>query len=373
MDILPSSLKNNSVGSGRYRRNLSRPLQVRTHLIWASVIALLTAGLSLAAASSLRNVFGNYTTVVRFALLIATLCVVFGPIVKGIGPARAAKYLWEKQDIVASRVQADQARHYFLRTIGFSGFLLFVYALVIFVRAGDGAVQKTFLQWDLIELSYVDIIKALWINVVIAVVAQIMSMIFGLVLAIGRLLPGRSLGPIRALAVAYVDVFRALPAIIVIYLICFGLPLTGIPYLSQASPIVYAVAALTITFSAYNAELFRSGIEAVHESQVSAALSLGMTPFSVMRKVVLPQAFRNITAPLLSYFIALQKDTALVNVVGIIDVFTQAKIFASAYFNLSTISVVCFLFIVLTIPQTRLVDALLARRDKRFSKSSGAK
>ena len=242
---------------------------------------------------------------------------------------------------------------------------------IIFFTSADFAVQKTFLDWELISTSFVDITYALWINVSIAVIAQILSMILGLMLAIARLLPSRGLLPIRLLAIAYIDVFRGLPAIVVIYLVCFGLPITRIPILSEAPPVVYAIAALTITFSAYNAELFRAGIEAVQESQVSAALSLGMTPAAVMRMVILPQAARNVTAPVLSLFIALQKDTALVNVVGIIDSFTQAKIIASQQFNLSAISVVCFLFILLTIPQTRFVDALLARSDSRKMRVRG--
>lgn len=345
----------------------SRPLPFRKHLAGAIVAIALT--LSLASLVALGLVTRTGHQIIWLLTVIGTAACLAFPTVKAVSNWLAFRRNWASGNVVAARVDVAQLRHHLLRVIGASGFLSFAFILVIFFTAGNDAVQKTFLQWNLVQLSFAEVLKALWINVLIAIVAQILSMIGGLVLAIGRLLPGRSLGPIRTLAIAYIDVFRGLPAVIVIYLVCFGLPITGIPILSEGSPIVYAVIALTMTFSAYNAEIFRAGIEGVNESQTAAAYSLGMTRVAVMRLVILPQAIRAIMAPLLSLFIALQKDTALVNVVGIIDAFTQAKIFSSQHFNLSAISVVCFLFILLTIPQTRLVDALLARSDKRQSRT----
>jgi polar amino acid transport system permease protein len=151
----------------------------------------------------------------------------------------------------------------------------------------------------------------------------------------------------------------------VIYLIGFGLPLAHVPVLSQLSPMWAAVLALTLTYGAYVAEVYRAGIDSVHWSQVSAARSLGLSYGKTMRFVVVPQAIRRVIPPLLNDFIGLQKDTALVTVIGTVDAFTQAKIYASNYFNLSSVTVVAVIFVLVTIPQTRLVDRLIERDRRR--------
>jgi polar amino acid transport system permease protein len=164
--------------------------------------------------------------------------------------------------------------------------------------------------------------------------------------------------------------FRGLPAIINIYLIGFGIPLTGLPVLKDLQPESYAILALTLTYGAYVAEVYRSGIESIHWSQVAAARSLGLSYMQTMRYVVVPQAVRRIIPPLLNDFIGLQKDTALVNVIGSIDAFNQARIVASNHFNLSPVTTVALLFILITIPQTRLVDKLI-ERDQRRTRAGG--
>ena len=167
------------------------------------------------------------------------------------------------------------------------------------------------------------------------------------------------------MATVYTDIFRGLPAIICIYLVGFGLPLTGLPLLGNWPPEWYAILALTLTYGAYVAEVYRAGIESVHWSQVAAARSLGLSFFQTLRFVVVPQAVRRIIPPLLNDFISLQKDTALVNVIGAIDAFNQAKIVASNHFNLSSVTTVAFLFVLITIPQARFVDRLLEREQRR--------
>ena len=147
------------------------------------------------------------------------------------------------------------------------------------------------------------------------------------------------------LATFYIDAFRAVPAIIVIYLVGFGLPLAGVPVLSSLSPTWAAILALSLTYGAYVAEVYRAGIESIHWSQTAAARSLGPVLRQTMRYVVVPQAVRRVIPPLLNDFIGLQKDTALVTVIGTVDAFTQAKIFASNYFNLSAVTVVAALFV----------------------------
>ncbi len=190
-------------------------------------------------------------------------------------------------------------------------------------------------------------------------------LIWGLIVAIARLMPGEAGRPVRLIATIYTDMFRGLPAIINIYLIGFGIPLTGLPYLKDLSPESYAIIALTLTYGAYVAEVYRAGIDSIHRSQVSAARSLGLSYMQTLRYVVVPQAVRRIIPPLLNDFIGLQKDTALVNVIGSIDAFNQARIIGANYFNLSPVTTVALLFIVITIPQARFVDRLLEREQRR--------
>src|SRR5262249_17397504 len=154
--------------------------------------------------------------------------------------------------------------------------------------------------------------------------------------------------PVRALAIAYTDIFRGLPAIINVYLIGFGISLSGLPYAKDWAPETFAIIALTMTSSAYVAEVYRAGIESIHRSQTAAARSLGLSHGQTLRFVTVPQAVRRILPPLLNNFIGLQKDTALVNIIGSLDAFNQAKIIASSQFNLSAVSTVAFLFVLIT-------------------------
>jgi polar amino acid transport system permease protein len=168
-----------------------------------------------------------------------------------------------------------------------------------------------------------------------------------------------------------VDIFRSLPAIINIYLIGFGIPLTGLPLLKDMSQESFAILALTLTSGAYVAEIYRAGIESIHWSQTAAARSLGLSYMQTLRYVVVPQGVRHIIPPLLNSFIGLQKDTALVNVIGSIDAFNQSIIIASNNFNLSPVTTVAILFIVITIPQARFVDRMIARDRRRMRQGAG--
>ncbi|MGC4013764.1 MAG: ABC transporter permease subunit [Luteolibacter sp.] len=251
--------------------------------------------------------------------------------------------------------------------IGYSGFLIIIAILVMFLMVNDGAVQKTFFSWEHISKSFWPVAKAMLVNIQIAIFTLLLSLTFGLLLALTRNLKKRAWAPLRSMAIGYIDMFRGLPALVVIYLVCFGIPLTKIPVISEQSPILYAVIALTLSYSAYIAEMYRSGFDAVDTGQMQAALSLGMSYGSAVRVVTLPQVFRIVTPNLLSAFISMQKDSALVYVVGIIDSFGQAQIYAGNYYNLSAVIGVCICFIAITIPQARFVDHILARQDRRQS------
>ncbi|WLE00813.1 amino acid ABC transporter permease (plasmid) [Agrobacterium leguminum] len=268
-------------------------------------------------------------------------------------------------EILEARASADVSRQSSLTTLGSAGAVIIAFALVQLTLLNDGSIQRTFLQWDLIKKSAVDVAGAFLVNIKLAVIAQVIVLLFGLILAVARMAPGKAGAPIRFMAVAYIDLMRAVPAVIVLYLIGFGLPLTNLPFISSLSADWFAILALSLTYSAYVAEIYRSGIDSIHPSQWSASRSLGFSYAQTLQFFILPQAIRLVIPPLLSAFIALQKDTSLVNVIGTLDAFNQAKFYASASFNLSSVTVVAILFVLITIPQTRYVDWMLNRAVKR--------
>ncbi|MET9336224.1 amino acid ABC transporter permease [Nonomuraea sp. NPDC003804] len=286
---------------------------------------------------------------------------VFRPAWDAWRASRACAAALEETDVVAARRLAARVRESAWTALGAALAVLCALGAIVFVLANDAAVQKTFLDGALMWASFPDIARAFATNLVIAVVAQALVLVWALVLALARLAPGRAGRPIRRLATFYIDAVRAVPAIIVIYLIGFGLPLAEVPLLSGLNQTWYAILALTVVYGAYVAEVFRAGIESIHPSQIAASRSLGFSYLATMRHVVVPQATRRVIPPLLNDFISLQKDTALVNVIGSIDAFNQAKILAANNFNLSSVTVVAVLFILITIPQARLVDRLLTR------------
>lgn len=266
-----------------------------------------------------------------------------------------------RRQVLRARASAERARESAQVVMGTTVALMIAFFLVQMLLFNDGKIQKTFLRWDLMKASALDVALAFGVNVKLALVSQVLVMLAGLLLAVARLTPGKAGAPIRFMAVAYIDFFRAIPAIIILYLVGFGLPLTGLPLVSRISSEWFAIIALTLTYSAYVAEIYRSGIDSIHPSQWAASRSLGFSFAQTMRFFILPQAVRIVIPPLLGAFIALQKDTSLVNVIGTMDAFNQAKFYASADFNLSSVLVVAILFFVVTIPQTRLVDWMLAR------------
>jgi polar amino acid transport system permease protein len=183
------------------------------------------------------------------------------------------------------------------------------------------------------------------------------------VIAVLRSLPGAALAPVRLLATGYVDLFRALPGILVISMLGFGVPalrIEGLP----TDEFFWALVALTLLYSAYVSEVYRAGIDSIHPSQAAAARSLGLSQLQAMRFVVVPQAIRRVIPPLLNDFIGLQKDTALVSVLGVVEVFRAAQIRQAATFNSTPYVITAIIFLVLTIPMARLVDWLVRRQQR---------
>ena len=325
-----------------------------------------------------------------FWLAIAATAMLFLPALRAFGQARHAGAALKSGDIVEARIQTAASRENGWLTFGWGAFALILLGFASFVMMNDVAVGKTFFYLPLMQEKWWQVTKQFFVNnILIFVVAEILVLVWGLVVALARLVPGKAGQPIRALAILYCDIFRGLPAIVTLYLIGFGIPTSGLPDLivphivglfvdlssmsvieqramTRIPVIWWCILALTLTYGAYVAEVYRAGIESIHWSQISAARSLGLSYMQTMRYVVVPQAVRRIMAPLLNDFIGLQKDTALVQVIGVIDAFNQSRIIASAAFNLSAVTIVAIIFVLITIPQARFVDRLIDRDNARM-------
>jgi polar amino acid transport system permease protein len=211
------------------------------------------------------------------------------------------------------------------------------------------------------KAGYYSVGEAIWLNIRMFVAAEIVILIVALVVAVIRQSAGPVLLPLRLVATVYVDVARGVPLILIIFAIGFGAPALRLGVISSQSAAVYGVAALVISYSAYVSEVYRAGLNSVHPSQVAAARSLGLSEWAAMRYVILPQAVRTIIPPLLNDFISLQKDTALVGVLGAIEANKAAELYSDTTFNYSSYAVAAILFLLLTIPLARFTDHLIAR------------
>ena len=243
-------------------------------------------------------------------------------------------------------------------------------AWIVTNAEGWPAVQQSFLNGKIFASSLPKVTAAFATNVVLFLLAEGLTLVLGLVLAILRGLPGPVFFPVRLLATAYVDLFRAVPGLLVIYLLGFGIPGLGLPGV-PSDEFPYAVLALTLVYSAYVSEVYRAGIESVHWSQEAAARSLGLSRFQALRYVVIPQAVRRVIPPLLNDFIGLQKDTVLVSVIGVVEIFREAQILKSASFNFTPFISVALVFVVITIPLARLTDWLVDRDRRRQAAQVG--
>jgi polar amino acid transport system permease protein len=202
------------------------------------------------------------------------------------------------------------------------------------------------------------------VNLEIMVVAEALVLVLALLLAIVRGLPGRGAAPLRAAAILYTDIFRGTPLVLVLYIV-LGFATLNYVGLSAETLFTNGVIALTLVYTAYVTEVYRAGIESVHPSQRMAARSLGLSYWQALRYVVLPQAIRRVIPPLLNDFIGLQKDTALIGIIGVTEAVTQANIYSSDYLNYAGHTVAAVLFIFLTIPLARFTDHIIKQRERR--------
>jgi polar amino acid transport system permease protein len=201
--------------------------------------------------------------------------------------------------------------------------------------------------------------------------AEVLVLGLALFLALVRSFPGPVFFPFRVLAIAYIDFFRGIPLLLVMFIVGFGLPGMQLGLLSRQSQFTYGVISLTLVYSAYVAEVYRAGIESVHESQTAAARALGLSRGQALRYVVLPQAIRRVIPPLLNDFIGLQKDTALVAAIGLVEVVRTAQAYGTTFFNFAGLTVAAGLFVVFTIPLARFTDWLIAREQRKMRASGG--
>jgi len=216
-------------------------------------------------------------------------------------------------------------------------------------------VRDTFFSWSAFKDSFPDVLSAFWLDVKMFCVIEVAVLILGLVVAVIRTSRAPALFPLRLLAAVFVDLFRGVPVILLVYLVGFGIPaleLSGLP----TDPVVLGGMALTLSYSAYVAEVYRAGIASIHRGQRDAALAIGLTEGQALRHVILPQAVRRVGPPLLNDFIALQKDVALVSILGIVEAFRQAQIIAASTFNYTPLVAAALLYLCVTVPLARILD-----------------
>jgi polar amino acid transport system permease protein len=246
--------------------------------------------------------------------------------------------------------------------------------LLITNSSGWPTVKQIFFNGDRFKKDFPEVLSYLWVDVKLFLICAPFILVWGLVIALCRNTRNPALFPLRAFAAIYTDFFRGVPIILTIYLIGFGIPKLGLltgefHFLwfggNWASPYLWGPVALILAYSAYVAEVFRSGIDGVHESQRAGARSLGLSHSQTMRFVVLPQAGRRVIPPLMNDFLSLQKDVALLSVLGIIDVFRRATSIKDLYANYTPLVAAALIFLLLTIPETRLVDWYSNRQRKR--------
>lgn len=218
-------------------------------------------------------------------------------------------------------------------------------------------VRDTFFSWSAFRDSFPEVLDGFWLDVKLFLIVEAAVLVAGLVVALVRHSRAPALFPLRLLGTVYVDVFRGVPTILLVYLIGFGVPalrLGGLP----TDPVVLGGIALGLSYGAYVAEVYRAGIRSVHRGQRDAALAIGLTEAQAMRHVILPQAVRRVAPPLLNDFVALQKDVALISILGPAEAFRIAQIIQGQTFNYTPLIAAALLYLLVTVPLARVVDRM---------------
>jgi polar amino acid transport system permease protein len=366
----------NSMGQSRRLRAGGMPSAPTALLVIAVMAVALVVAASWYTIAVIREAlrdgeFAGWLVSTTSVLLVLASVLVALPLTRAFRDRVNVGRAVERGDVIAARLARSAARDQSWIAIGYTLAQFIVVLACQFLLANNQAVARTFFFVPLIVGTFPLVLSAFWLNVEIFLIAEVFVLLWGLVVALAMFAPGAAGKPLRTIATAYVDVFRAIPAVLVIYLVGFGIPLTEMPIIKDLSLPAFVIIALTLTVGAYVAEIYRAGIQSIHWSQTAAARSLGLSHMQSLRFVILPQAVRHIIPPLLNAFIALQKDTALVTVVGVIDSFNQSMVIAANHYNLSAVTTVAVLFIAISIPQTRLVERVMRRDRTRMHAGSG--
>ena len=250
--------------------------------------------------------------------------------------------------------------------IALSSTLALGFILVVVVTGAQGyeMVKNSFFNWHYAKQAMPSVFHGLLLNLRVLIIAEFFVLLIGLLIAIARTTTSPVLYPVRLVATIYTDLFRGLPLLLVLLLVGLGIPGLRISWIPN-SAVVLGTVALVLTYSAYVAEVIRAGIEGVNPTQRQAARALGLTQSQALEHVVLPQAFRNVTPPLLNDLVSLQKDSGLISVLGAVDAIRAAGIQTAQSFNFTPYLVAGALFVLLTIPLTRFTDWLTRKQDAR--------
>ncbi len=275
----------------------------------------------------------------------------------------------------AAREAARRARARRSTTISAIATVLVLGGLTLLLVTAPGwpDFRESFLSWSAFKNSFPSVLRGFWLDIQMFVAVEAIVLVFGLAIALCRVSQASWLYPLRLVSTVYTDVFRGIPTILLIYLVGFGVPalqgsdpnhnvILGLSL--PTDPVILGCAALVLSYGAYVAEVYRAGIDSVHAGQTSAALSLGLTRNQAMRFVILPQAVRSVLPPLLNDFISLQKDVALVSILGVVEAFRAAEIYSQEHFNYTPLLAAAALYLLVTIPLARILDRMQAR-DRR--------
>jgi polar amino acid transport system permease protein len=227
----------------------------------------------------------------------------------------------------------------------------------VLTSPGWPVVRETFFSWTIFKDSFPEVLEGFWLDVKLFMIVEVVVLIVGLAIALVRTSRAPALFPLRLLGTVFVDLFRGFPTIILVVLVGFGVPalrLEGLP----TDPVVLGGIALALSYSAYVAEVYRAGIASVHRGQRDAALAVGLSDRQATRHVILPQAVRRVAPPLLNDFVALQKDVALVSILGPLEAFRNAQIIQGETFNFTPLIAAALLYLAITVPLARVVDRI---------------
>jgi polar amino acid transport system permease protein len=275
----------------------------------------------------------------------------------------------DRRSKILAPLRGEGARGVWIAVVSTVAFFA-ILGLAIVNSSGWPQIRELFFDRDVFRDSIGEIVDRFWRNVFIFVVAEVFVLMLALLLAVLRSLRGPVFTPLRIMAAVYTDLFRAVPTVLVILLLGFGAPaleLKGVPH----SDIFWGIVALVLVYSAYVAEVYRAGIQSVHPSQVASARALGLSRGKTLRFVVVPQAVRRVIPPLLNDFIGLQKDSALVAVIGYTEALRQAQIISASEFDFTPYVALALVYLVITIPEARFVDWLVARDQRRRQAAGG--